>query len=109
MPTKSAPKIELHFKVAQDNEGFFTAVCSEFPGLLTCEQSLERLRVPMIQDAIVGWFDALKKRGILGDALTRFGVDPASEVIDFMPILTLVPSLDRDETEVRYEPLRATA
>lgn|GEM_PF-5388318 len=106
---KPTPKIELHFKVAQGEDQFFTAVCSEFPGLITCEQSLERLMVPMIKDAIIGWFDALKKRGLLPETLRRFDVDPTSQAIDFMPILNLVPSLDDDPAEVRYETVRASA
>jgi len=78
----------------------FTAICDEFPGLITCAPTFERLLIPMLRDAIVGWFDTLKKRGGLHEALAGLGVDPKGPTINF------APSLRGDAAEIHYEALR---
>jgi hypothetical protein len=79
-------KVELHFTVYEDDD-LLTATCDEFPGLVTCAPTVERLLMPMLRDAIIGWFDALKKRGHIDEALATLKVDPGSHEINFVPVL----------------------
>ncbi len=77
----------MHFSVVYQDE-MFTAVCAEIPGLITCANTVERLLLPMIADAVTGWFDTMKKRGLLGEELQRLGVNPHAGAINFAPILS---------------------
>jgi hypothetical protein len=79
-------KVTLHFTVTAD-DNMLTAVCDELPGLVTCAEKIDRLMVPMIRDAIIGWFDTLKKRGHLDEVLGDLGVAPGAETISFAPVL----------------------
>ena len=84
MPT--TPTLSLHFRVFPD-DALFTAVCTEFPGLITCAETMERLRLPMIRDAVIGWFDALKAAGRLDSELQRLGIEHVGDSIRFRPVI----------------------
>ena len=93
---KSETKVTLHFDVTTDADGLFTAICREIPGLLTCAESRERLGVPMLRDAVIGWFETLRKLGLYEQTMLTLDADPAASTVTFSVKTT-------EGQEIRYE------
>ena len=68
--------VELNFDVSKDEDKRLTALCREFPGLVTCADSSDEMEV-MIESAVTTWFKALEIRGTLVSELQRIGVTAA--------------------------------